>query len=205
MNQRKTRMLLFELALVLIVGFIALALKPWAGNYWLYASGAVIPHGTGTHNFGDSIKLLTVEGERWTSENKRTPATAYYALVILPQVSLRENGSVKSSDGKTKTKTLKWLRENSLAGDYRNAEELELTITYDAIFQTMRIGSEGYSLSSSEGYSLSKGNLFVIHLNEEWQPQVTQFDAIVSGEDELEAREYFKRALPDEEAVQIYF
>jgi hypothetical protein len=199
MIQRKTRILLIELALVLILVFIALALKPSTENYWLYASSAVIPHGSTTRSFVDypNIKLLSVQGERWTSENKRTRAKAYSALVILPKVSLRENGSVSTGDGRTQTDTLKWLRENSLANDYQNTEERNLTITYDAIFQTMRIDSESYSLAA--------GNLFVIRFDEKWQPQVTQLNTTVSEDDEFEAREYFKRAVPNEEALQKYF
>lgn len=199
MNQRKTRTLLFELALVLIMVFVASALKPSAENYWLYASSAVIPHGTTTHSFVDypNIKLLSVEGERWTSENERLRAKAYYALVILPKIPLRENGSVSGGNSKTYTNTLKWLSDSNSAGNYRNTQERDLTVIYDAIFQTIKI--------DSESYSLSRGNLFVIRLNEEWQPQVTQLDTIVSGDDEFEARKYFKRAFPDEEAVQKYF
>jgi hypothetical protein len=174
-------------------------LKPSAENYWLYASGAVIPHGSTTTSFNTypNIKLLSVEGERWTSENKTTRASAYYALVILPQVSLRENGSVSGGDGKTQISTLKWLRESNSAGNYQSTKERDLAVTYDAIFQTMRI--------DTESYSLSKGNLFVIRLDEEWQLQVTQLNTIVSGDDEFEARKYFKGAVPDEEAVQKYF
>ncbi len=209
MKQRKTRAPIFWLILALIIILFALSLKPSAEKYWLYASGAVIPNGTSKHRFSDGawtdsysgfpdVCLLSATGERWVSSKKAVRARAYYALVILPRVPLRENGSSSSGDDRTQISTLKWLRENSPADERQNTgEELDLSVTYNAIFQAVTI--------DSENYSLAKGNLFVIRINEELQPQVTQLDAIIRGDDEFAVIEYFKRIVPDEETLQKYF
>ena len=201
MKQRKTRAPIFWLILALIIYLFALNLKPSAEKYWLYASGAVIPGGTSTTKFSDGtwkysysgypdVYLLSAVGERWVSSKETVPARAYYALVILPRVPLRENGSIGSNDGRTHIKTLKWLRENSPADERQNTEEeFDLSVTYNAIFQAVTI--------DSENYSLAKGNLFVIRINEELQPQVTQLDAIIRGDDQFAVIEYFKHAVPD--------
>lgn len=209
MKQRKTRAPIFWLILALIIYLFALNLKPSAEKYWLYASGAVIPNGTSTHSFSGGtwtysysgfpdVYLLSAVGERWVSSKKAVRAKAYYALVILPRVPLRENGSSSSNDGRTQISTLKWLRENSPADERQNtAEKFDLSVTYNAIFQAVTI--------DSENYSLTKGNLFVIRINEELQPQVTQLDAIIREDNEFAVIEYFKRTVPDEETLQKIF
>lgn len=196
MRTRINRTLLFELTLVLLMAFVVLALKSSAERYWLHASGAVIPSGTWTLSFADqkNIKLLSATGKRWIAQDKTVEARAYHALIILPSVPLIENGSISSNDGITETSTLKWLIEESLVSNRRNTEEYALTVTYNAVFQTVAIDSKTYSLAN--------GNLFVIRLNEEGRPQATQLDETFTGDDEPEVREIFKRAVPNEEAIQ---
>src|ERR1044072_4211681 len=107
----KKRPVFTKLALVLLAIFLAVALKPLWQKAWIYMSGAVIPNSSTTHGYTDHHNLLlSVGGERWVSSDRMKKATAYHALVIPPEVELREDGSISRSDGVSHTDTLKWLR-----------------------------------------------------------------------------------------------
>lgn len=191
----KKRPVFTKLALVLLAIFLAIALKPLWGKAWIYMSGAVIPKGSSTHSYAEHHNLLlSVDGERWVSSDRREKATAYHALVILPEGELREDSNTSTSDGVTHTDTLKWLRLRA-QGDSYQAEAKSLTIVYHALTQKISVGSDTYRLS--------KGNIFVVRLDEEWRPTVTQFEATLDKADESdEVVEFFKRALPEDEAVK---
>ena len=192
----KGRRLHIKLALVLAVLFGAVVMKPLGQKAWIYNSGAVIPSHTSalTSTLHDSL-VLSVGGERWVSSRSLEEASAYHALVIPPRVELRRDGSVSTSDGVSHTETLKWLSPTGLAGDNQTEELKSLTLTYHAVSQRVTIGSDTYSLA--------EGNLFVVRLDDGWRPHVTQVGAILSKAVEIhEVLEFFKRALPDDEAVK---
>lgn len=191
MRQRRIEL---KLALLLVAVFTAVVLKPLGQKAWIYMSGAVIPNSSsGLSSTEHHNRLLSVGGERWVSGNRLAEATAYHALVIPPQVELREDGSVSKSDGVSHTETLKWLCPMGLAN--QADEAMSLTLTYHAFTQRVTIGSDTYSLA--------KGNLFVVRLDNEWQPHVTQLGTILNRAVEIhEVSQFFKRALPDDEVVK---
>ena len=184
-----------KLAIVLLVIFLAVVLKPLWQNAWIYMSGAVIPNSSSTPHYADHHNLLlSVGGERWVSSDRQEKATAYHALVIPPDVELREDGSTGGSDGVSHTDTLKWLRLMR-QGDSYQAEAKSLTIVYHALSQKISVGSDTYRLA--------KGNIFVVRLDEEWRPTVTQFEATLDKASESDkVVEFLKRALPEDEAVK---
>jgi hypothetical protein len=192
----KRRDIYTKLAFVLLAIVLAIFLKPLWQNAWIYMSGAVIPNSTTTHSYTDHGNLLVrIGGERWVSWYVKEAATAYHALVIPPQVELREDGSVSRSDGISKTLTLKWLLTREQGGDHQGAEAKSLAIGYHAMTQRISIGSETYRLA--------KGNIFVVRLDDEWRPHVTQVEAVLDkAAQSEEVIEFFKRVLPDDEAVK---
>jgi hypothetical protein len=183
-------------AFVLLVIFLAIALKPLWQSAWIYMSSAVIPYSTTTHTFGGHNNLLVrVGGERWVSWYEKQQATAYHALVVPPQAEFRKDGSISRSDGISKTLTLKWLRMREHGGNSQSAESKSLTIGYDAMTRRVSVGSETYWLS--------EGNIFVIRLDDEWRPHVTQVEAVLDkAAVSEEVIEFFKRVLPDDEEVK---
>ena len=73
--------------------------------------------------------------------------------------------------------------------------EEELAISYDALRQTITVGSETYHLA--------KGNLFVVRLDENWHPEITQLEMTnnkdIGVEEVISA---FKSALRQDRIVQ---
>lgn len=191
----KKRPVFNKLALVLLAIFLVIALKPLWQKAWIYMSGAVIPYGSATHRYADHHNLLlSVGGERWVSGDRLEKATAYHALVIPPEVELREDGSISGNDGVSHTDTLKWLRLRGQGDDYQ-AESGSLTIVYHALTQKISVGSDTYRLA--------KGNVFVVRLDEGWRPTVTQIEATLDKATESdEVVELFKRVLPEDEVVK---
>lgn len=188
----KKRHIYTMLALVLLAIFLAVAMKPLWQKAWIYMSGAVSPYRSSTHGYAEHHNLLlSVGGDRWVSRDEKEEATAYHALVIPPQIELREDGSVSSSDGISDTETLKWLCLREPSDNYQRAESKSLTVVYHALTQKVSIGSDTYRLA--------KGNLFVVRLDEEWRPHVTQIEVILDKAKSDEVIEFLKRVLPDVE------
>jgi hypothetical protein len=186
------------LGIVLLAVFIAVVMKPMWQKAWIYMSGAVSPHSSSTHRSTNHHNLLlSVGGDRWVSINTQEKATAYHALVIPPPVELRDDGSTSSSNGIYDTETLKWLCLRDTSDSNQAAEAKSLTIAYHAITQGVTIGSDTYRLA--------KGNLFVVRLDEEWRPHVTQIKAILDKAEFDEVIGLFKRVLPDDEVIKKFW
>ena len=185
-----------KLAFVLAVLFIAVVMKPLGQKAWIYVSGAVIPYHTDVLTSTQHYNLLlSVGGERRVSGRRMEGASAYHALVIPPQGTFRREGSTSKSDGVSHTETIRWLCPRPFGGADEVQESKSLTLTYNAITQRVTIGSETYRLAA--------GNLFVVRLNDEGQPNVTQLATILNKAAEIhEVGEFFKRALPNEEAIK---
>jgi hypothetical protein len=162
----------------------------------MYLSGTVFPEGVRTLTSADHSNLwLSVEGHRWVSGGTREQAAAYYALVIPPQVALRLDDKAGWSNGISHSDTLRWAWERDLGGGSREVGAESLTISYHGPSREVVVGSDTYSLSG--------GNLFVIRLDDRWQPRVTQLRTGFNQIDGFEgARRLVKHAFPDDEAVK---
>jgi hypothetical protein len=136
---------------------------------------------------------LSATGDCWISKDESVQARAYHALIILPS-DATENGYVSSNDGVTNSDTLKWLSEEALVGNNQTQQGYELKVAYDSVFQTVTV--------DSKSYSLAKGNLFIIRLDKEGQTQVTQLNELFTENNDIQARESFKRATRNEEFIQ---
>ena len=180
--------------LLSLAAVVAVAARPQLQKARMYMSGAVVPEGSRTHTtVGLDSLWLSVEGRRWVTSDTQERAAAYYALVVPPRVALRTDGSDSSNDGVTHTDTLKWVEERDAGGGGRAETGRTLTLFYHAVKGELTVGADTYDLS--------RGNLFVVKLDDEWRPHVTQLETNFSDVDGFaRAREVVRRAMPGEEA-----
>lgn len=174
----------------------AVAARPQLQQARMYMSGSVIPEGSRTlATVGREAMWLSVEGSRWVTRDRQEDAAAYYALVIPPRGSLREDDSTSTNDGVTHANTFHWVSERDAAGGERVLTRRSLTVSYNAVKGEVSVGPEAYTLS--------RGNVFVVRLDEEWRPHVTQLESGFSDVDGFDrAREIVRRAMPDEDAAK---
>lgn len=191
-NKRKYK-LGIAVGLIAMIAAIGLPLK--AKTMWLYLSGAVIPSSHRTQRYTDKpFRVMSVTGQRWVTWNKLEDASAYYALVVLPLVMPDDNDFESGGNGFTHTDIERWQQRK---GQFNKslAEERELAVTYDAVWQTITVGSRRYRLAN--------GNLFVIRYDENWRSEVTQLEATINHDAELgEVTNAFKSALSEDKAVK---
>lgn len=186
------------LGLVLLAAAAAVAARPQLKKARVYLSGSVVPEGSRTlTSAGHDSLWVSVEGRRWATSDRQESAAAYYALVIPPPGRVRSDGSVTRSDGFSHSHTLKWASETDLGGGAVARTGGSLTISYDAVGGDVTFGPDAYALS--------KGNLFVVRLDEEWRPRVTQLGESVGRVDGFDAaREAVRRALPQDETARRF-
>ena len=187
-----------RVALISLLVLLVAPMEYLGQQAWMYMSSAVSPYSTGTLETDQGNVLVSVGGERWASWFAKEQATAYHALVVPPQGAFREaDGSSSSGGGDdfTDKVTLKWPRMRDRGNDPQAAEAGSFTIVYHALTHRVSLGRETYWLA--------KGNLFLVRLDDEWRPHVTQVGEVVDKPIEIyELVEAFKRALPDDEEVE---
>ena len=153
----------FGIGVGLLTMIVAIApLQVWK-SVWLHWSGGVIANAVRAHGYTDKpFRVISVTGQRWARWDNLEGASAYHALVVLPQTVPDDRASISRADGFTHTAVERWQPSK----DNGPAEERELAVKYDAVWQTITIDSHPYNLAN--------GNLFVIKLDENWHPKVTQ-------------------------------
>jgi hypothetical protein len=192
---RNIKKLVLGIGVGLLTMIAAIAFPPRGKTVWLRLSGAVMANDTRTECYADKpLRILSVTGQKWAGWDKLEAASAYHALIVLPQIVPNDSGSVSSSDGFIDTAIEKWQPWKDQS-DNGPAEERELAVIYDAVWQTITVGSQTYHLA--------KGNLFVIRFDENWQPEVTQIEATISKDAGVEeVVRVFKSVLREDKMVQ---
>jgi hypothetical protein len=192
---RNIKKLLLGAGGVLLTMIAAIALLPRGKTVWLHLSGAVMANDTRIECYtAKPFRILSVTGQKWAGWDKLEAASAYHALVVLPHIVPNDSGSVSSGDGFTDTAIEKW-QPWKVRSDIGPAEERELAVIYDAVWQTITI--------RARTYHLEKGNLFVIRFDENWQPAVTQLKATISKDAGVEeVVKVFKFILREDKTVQ---
>jgi hypothetical protein len=141
---------------------------------WVRLSGAVIAGGSRTQSYTDKpLRILSVEGRRWVAWNKLEGGSAYHALIIFPKVELKDTGYAGGGDGFTDTRTERWQVWNGQP-DTSVGEEVELSVTYDALWRTVTVNSQTYHLAG--------GNMFIIRFDGQHRPAVTQLNMTLDQE-----------------------
>jgi hypothetical protein len=101
-------------------------------------------------------------------DNRQSEIPIYYALIFYPEGRLTGGATGKGnrSDNPIYSSGVTW----TLSEKTNKGEEIkkELLLTYNAIDETLRI--EG------KVYQLGKGNLLVIKMNNQWQPETVQLN-----------------------------
>ena len=149
--------------------FLLLPQVTLAQEDWQYKPGVIGVSGSQTNTLrDDSGQLLSVNGFRRVSRAKLEDVSVYHALVFYPRTPMIGSGG-GTTTGAISTERMVWILQKNPPDDYQTREEKELKITYDALARTLSVGSRFFSLS--------KGNLFIIRLDENWLPTASQIQA----------------------------
>ncbi|MFN2510563.1 MAG: hypothetical protein ABR568_03860 [Pyrinomonadaceae bacterium] len=144
---------------------------------------------------GGAVTMLTVKGSRRVSKGRLTAMSVYHALIFHPESRVISVGGGFSNEGPLSTATVTWTVQRNPPDDYKNTEEKELKIRLHVLDKTVSVGSEMFPLS--------KGNLFVIRLNQIWLPASTQIRADLGEPAERQkVLDSFKSASPGDELIQ---
>lgn len=192
MRESRERWIAKAILLVLLTLLVPTVALPFGRVAWMRLSRAVVANETSWSDFmGQPVSFLSVGGPRWVSwsEQKQHEA-AYHVLLLQPSASVSDKGWSTGNDGRRHTATKSWLVETG-----SGVLETRFEGRYDALWRTVGIGGQRYSLSD--------GNVFVVRLGGGAQPVVTQIDTTVA---ELYAADALggavKSRLPRDEAVQ---
>src|SRR6266480_2169720 len=171
----KQRLLGIGLACLAILFIVNLTL-PKAERKWLHFSGAVMPSGSHTMRYeGKPVRYLSVSGDRWSTWEKLERGYAYHALVLFPQSPVTDGAWSSVSNGMTQTDIERWLVTTVHSANVSSSEQMELSVNYNAIWQTIKVNSETYHLTN--------GNMFVITFNGSGgHPAVRQLDLRINPE-----------------------
>jgi len=193
----------FGIVFGLLILFAVVVYLPAAKAMWLHRSGAVIPNGSRTLVFTDRpFRVLSAQGQRWV-DGRLLEASAYHVLVIFPVVIPKDAGSSSGGDGFSQTQIQKWMvptggrpaDAQSFEVKMLSFEVKELTISYDALWQTVAL--------QNRTYHLKQGNLFIVRFDQNWQSAVTQVNVTMNGAaDYQEEIDAFKSALKDDQMVR---
>lgn len=136
--------------------------------------------------------LLYLSGLRQPIKDNRPPEIPiYYSLVFYPEGRIIGGavGRRGRSDNPISSSGIKWALPKK--GDESNETEKEFLITYDAINGTITI--------KKSIYQLTRGNLFVIKMDDDWRPKVSQLDVYLDKPtDKQTVMERFRKELGDE-------
>ena len=143
---------------------------------------------------GAPVTLLTVNGSQRLSKTNVKRSSVYHALIFHPDSRVLSLGGGFSNDGQLSTVTISWTIQKT-PNDFRNTEEKELKITNHVVNQMITVGPDEFSLT--------KGNLFIIRLNENWLPASTQIiQQLTESVDRKTVLDTFKTSTPDDEVIQ---
>jgi hypothetical protein len=141
---------------------------------------------------GGPATLLTVKGSRRLSRTKVEAASVYHALIFHPEVIGIGGGF--SNHGPLSTVTISWNVQRT-PNDYKNIDEKELRIRNHVINKLVTVGDKRFSLS--------KGNLFIIRLNQDWLPASIQINGQLTEPVERKTvLDAFKSSSPGDELIQ---
>jgi hypothetical protein len=119
----------------------------------------------------------------------------------LPRLDLSSQGfpyryrSLLSNKGPLSTEGLFWTVQKNPPDDYANGEEHSLEIRYHSLDNNVTVGKETFNLSG--------GNLFVIRLDENWTPTVSQVSGrLTERATPDKVLKFFKSILRHDEIIQ---
>lgn len=182
---------------ILLSSFLLLACVGFSQDDWQYKPGVVVPSGDLTNTFKNaSGQLLTIDGQRRVSTSKLEEVSVYHAIIFYPEgaVVVGKGGGFSNS-GPISTEELTWKIQGDPRAAREDVREKRLELKYHALDNTVSVGSEIFSLTG--------GNLFVIRLDENWLPVVTQLrEHFTEQAEKGRVLQSFKSAAREDESVQ---
>ncbi|MCA1579524.1 MAG: hypothetical protein LC794_19430 [Acidobacteria bacterium] len=143
---------------------------------------------------GAPVTLLTVKGSRRLSRTKIETASVYHALIFHPDSRILSIGGGFLNEGPLATVTITWTIQKT-PNDYKNTDKKELRIGNHAINKIVTL--------AGKSFSLSKGNLFIIKLNQDWVPESLQInEQLVQPVESKTVLDAFKSSSPGDEVIQ---
>lgn len=181
---------------VLLSSLLLLACVGFSQDEWQFKPGVVVPSGDRTSTFKNaSGQLLTVEGQRRVSTSKLEEISVYHAIIFYPEGTVVGEGGEFSNSGPISTEELTWKIQSDPRAAQKEMSEKRLEFKYHALDKNVRVGSETFSLAD--------GNLFVIRLDVNWLPVVTQLrEHFVEQAEKERVLQSFKSAAREDESVQ---
>jgi hypothetical protein len=156
---------------------------------WQFTPGILVPYGWGGHALKPVGEFMSLEGSRRISPAKLEDGySIYHALVFAPQANCGTH--VATNEGAIST-----ARPFEKCKDAAQSKDYPLTLSYDAVHRTLTI--------NSQSFDVSRGNLFVIRVDDNWDATANQLPVILSRT--LEPKNVlhaFKLALPHDRLVQ---
>ena len=157
---------------------------------WQFTPGILVPYGWGGHALKPVGEFMSLEGSRRISPAKLEDGySIYHALVFAPQANCGTYVAINQG-------AISIARPFSKCKNIGRSEDFyPLTISYDAVHRTLTI--------NSQSFDVSRGNLFVIRIDDNWNATANQLPVILSRT--LEPKNVlhaFKLALPNDRLVQ---
>jgi hypothetical protein len=135
---------------------------------WQFTPGILVASASRQTSLKPQGSLISLEGSRRVSLAKLDDGfSIYHALVLAPESTC--GGSSQLNDGPRSVQTPTWRCAKSNGKD---TQFQPLKITYDALGRTVTV--------NSQSFDLSRGNLFVIRLNVDWESSTTRLAVILT-------------------------
>jgi hypothetical protein len=165
---------------------------------WQNMSGVAVVTGSRMHGLRDVRGLLlTLTGHRKPIlPSDSDEVSIYHILIFYPEGVLTGAGSGGTwSDDPVSSQVVIWNATKAVSGGDAEMDKRTLEIKHQAIDKTVSVGGKTYELAD--------GNLFVIHLSENWTPITSQlgthFDERTGDQIVLER---FKSVLKEDKSIQ---
>ncbi len=186
---------------LLLISTLIIAFTPtlscafWQDD-WQYTPDAILASGSQIHAFKDVRgQLFSANGYRRISRAKLEEISLYHAIIFYPKAPVIGGGGESKNEGPISKEILSWIIQKNPPNDYKNKEEKTLELKFHELEKNLTVGSETFALSN--------GNIFIILLNENWLPTVTQIPASFHKRAEDKGvLEFIKSVLKEDNAIQ---
>lgn len=185
-----------RLLTALIVGGVLLLVvgRPLGREAWLRMSGAVDASHTSSLTTDGRLRFTSIGGAPWGQSGGGTGSPAvYHAVVQLPPGSVTELSELLDRSGWSSASHV--LAERWRVTRERRSVEVGFRAEYDPVWQRVRI--------DGESYRLSKGNVFVVRIDDRGARRVTQLPSHIASTDGFDAvMDAAAAGIPDDAALQ---
>lgn len=171
-----------NLALILFCFVTCACPEQWRTGVRIPADSAMEVLGRGNGLF------FTLRGSERVSRSQLREVAIVHSLIIAPDVEIRGSGSKSERHCLRATETFTWKLGHYQRGPFTRPDQ-KLVLTYDGSARKVSI--------ANDVYDTAKGNCFIIRLDPQWRPHVTQLSFVrVQVEDLGETIAALREAFP---------